>query len=166
MKRAKKRKSTKKRIAKPKRHAIPAWFMAIKPGSHGTTPAQKRLWRIVSDTYRLEDWKNDPHCRTCGVYLHSWTDGQCGHYKSWAACHSWFKFERKNLALQCATCNANFQKTNVIGFVFGTYLQSKYGMSVVDWIETENEMYKGQKMKDSECVEYAAKLRPDLVHSR
>lgn len=141
----------------------PAWFNAIKPGSHGNTPAQKRLWRIVSETYRQADWEEYPHCRTCDAYLPSWKDGQCGHYEAYSLCHAWFKYHRKNLALQCTTCNGNFHKTNTIGGRFVTYLKSKYGENIEQWIRQENLLYRGTKMEVWQLVEYAAKLRPDLV---
>lgn len=141
----------------------PKWFKRIKPGSHGSTPSQKRYWAVISELVRKEDWTKEPRCKTCGCVLASWQDGQCGHYKSFATCHSWFKYERKNLALQCPTCNANFRKDNSIGFAFGTYLISKYGTNILDWIDTENEKYRGVKIKEWEIVDKVAEMRPDLV---
>lgn len=147
-----------------KGYKVPKWFLSIKPGSHGNTPAQKRLWRVVSETYRKQDWEVDMRCRTCSCILRDWKEGQLGHYKAWGACNSWFKYHRINLALQCSVCNANFQKTNTIGGNFLQYLQTHYKeKNIGDWIEKENQKYIGIKMQEWELVDYAAKLRPDLV---
>lgn len=146
-----------------KGYKVPPWFNSIKPGSHGATPAQKRLWRIVSETYRQQDWEVSPHCRTCDLYLPSWKDGQCGHFIAYSLCHAWFKYHRKNLALQCSTCNGNFHKTNTIGGRFLSYLKLIYGLDIEASLIKENEYYRGAKMEEWQIVEYAAKLRPDLV---
>lgn len=146
-----------------KGYKAPRWFRSIKAGSHGSTPAQKKLWRVVSETYRQQDWKKDPRCRTCSTSLASWQDGQCGHYKAFTLCNGWFKYERKNLALQCSTCNANFHKDNAIGGYLSDYLKKTYGKNILKWIDTENQKHRGEKIKEWEIVDYVARMRPDLI---
>lgn len=141
----------------------PKWFQRIKPGSHGSTPSQKRLWRVISETYRKEDWEKSPTCRTCGKHLETWQVGQCGHYKAWSECNAWFKYDRKNLAIQCAYCNANFHKTNTIGGNFALYLMAIYGSDILSWIERTNQTFSGVKMHEWELVDYAARVAPHLV---
>lgn len=140
----------------------PKWFNKIKPGAHGNNPAQKRYWRVVSETYREEDF--DEHggkCVSCETRFESWRDGQLGHYKAWAVCNSWFKYERKNLALQCGGCNR--RSDGPTNERFKAELQRRHGKHIFDWIEKTNECFRGQKMEVWEIVERVAKLRPDLV---
>lgn len=160
------RKSLKKKVVKklPKKgYQEPKWFKAIKPGAHGQTPAQKRLWRVVSEKYRQDDWNtHGPYCVSCGGYLEDWRSGQLAHYKAWANCHGWFKFERKNLALSCGRCN----KIND-GFVaekFRQELRRRYGDNVIDWIQQENLRHQGEKLETWALVDYAAKVDPSRVY--
>lgn len=135
--------------------------MKIKPGSHGSTPAQKRLWKVCSDTWRKEDWEQDPHCRACGVHLESWQEGHLGHFKKFSLCHSWYKFSRENLAIICAFCN--YVDDGPTLYAFGNYLCDKYGPNHINRIEIENESYRGVKMQEWEIVEKAAEIAPHLV---
>lgn len=140
----------------------PKWFTSIKPGSHGNTPAQKKHWKIVSETYRKEDWeKYNGKCVSCETRLERWEDGQLAHFKAWSVCNSWFKYERKNLALSCPNCNR--LSDGVVGLRFAKELQRRHGDHILDWIESENEKYRGQKMEVWELVDKTAKLRPELV---
>jgi len=144
-------------------YKVPKWFKKIKPGAHGSTPSQKRLWRIVSETYREEDWSRSPHCRTCFTHLPSWKDGQLGHFKAYSLCNGMFKYHRRNLALQCAPCNANFHKDNVIGARFIDYLRAMYGEDILRWLEKENLKHAGEKVEDWHAVDCVSTLRPDIV---
>jgi len=151
------RKDIKRRKLPSKGYKVPDWYKAIKPGSHGRTPTQKRLWRVVSETYRKFDWKHyGHHCPCCGVYLPSWRDGQLGHWLRYSICNSWFKYERRNLALICAGCNL---KDDAITLKkLGETLQFRHGPEVLDWIEIENRKYSGQKQEDWSCVDYAERV--------
>lgn len=140
----------------------PKWFTSIKPGSHGSTPAQKKLWRLVSETYRKEDFeKYGGKCVSCPTRLERWEDGQLAHYKAWSVCNSWFKYERKNLALSCPNCNR--LSDGVIGHNFAEELKRRHGKNIHTWIETENLKYRGQKLEVWALVDKAAKLHPDLI---
>jgi len=129
----------------------PKWFTGIKLGSHGSTPAQKKLWTVVREKYLQEDFeKFNGKCVTCNKHLEHWKDGQLAHYKAWSVCNSWFKYERKNLRLSCANCNR--LSDGVIGKRFADELIKQYGADHLDWIEQENLKYRGQKMEEWEIV--------------
>ncbi len=135
----------------------PKWFTALKPGSHGSTPAQKKYWKVVSDTYRKQDFEDfGGKCVSCSTRLSDWRDGDLAHYRAWSVCNAWFKYERKNLALSCKGCNR--LSDGIVGHTFGEELKRRHGADVLDWIETENEKYRGQKMEVWEIVERVEKL--------
>lgn len=138
--------------------------MAIKPGSHGQTPAQKRLWRVVSETYREADFNEyGAYCPCCGQPFESWRDGQLGHWLRYSLCNSWMKFCRQNLALICAGCNTKDDAITLRRL--GETLELRHGADTLLWIEKENQRieYRGQRMEDWMCVDYASKIAPQLV---
>lgn len=135
----------------------PKWFTSLKPGSHGNTPAQKKYWKVVSDTYRKEDFERyGGKCVSCPTRLERWEDGQLAHYKAWSVCNSFFKYERKNLALSCPNCNR--LSDGIVGHNFGEELKRRHGDKILDWIQSENEKYRGQKMEVWEIVERVTEL--------
>jgi hypothetical protein len=136
--------------------------MAIKEGSHGTTPFQKRYWKIVSEVVREEDWRKYGKCVSCGIHIDDWRFADCGHYKAWARCNGWFKFDRRNLSIQCKGCNR--LSDGPVGHNFGKELKRRYGPNHLDWIEQENLRHKNEKIEAWQLVEATAKLRPDLVY--
>ena len=145
-------------------YVAPKWFKAIKPGAHGKTPHQKKLWRVVSETYRKEDWTNyGPNCPCCGTYLESWKDGQLGHWLRYSLCNGWFKYERMNLALICSGCNMSDDAITLNKL--GETLKFRHGEDVLLWIEKTNQdpKYRGNKQELWMCVDYAAKVAPHLV---
>lgn len=164
LKRAKRPLGASKRPLKPRAHKLshkgykpPQWFRDIVPGSHGNTPAQKRLWRVVSEKVRKEDFKKyGGKCVSCPAILPRWQDGQCAHFKRYSVCNAWFKYELKNLALSCPGCNQN--DDGVVGHAFGEELKRRHGPDIIEWINAENEKYRGQKMEVWEIVAKAAEL--------
>lgn len=160
---ASKRKKTPTSTKTPKKgYQVPKWFKSLPLGSHGSSPAQKKLWKVISDTYRKEDWeKYNGKCVSCETRLERWQDGQLAHFKAWSVCNSWFKFERKNLALSCPNCNR--LSDGMVGLKFAQELQRRHGHDILEWIEIENLKYRGQKLEVSICVDNVAQLRPDLV---
>jgi len=161
---AAKRKKTMSGSSTPKKgYKPPKWFMSLPPGGHGSTPAQKKFWKVVSDTYRQEDFeKYGGKCVSCPTRLERWQDGQLAHWKAWSVCNSWFKYERANLALSCPNCNRLSDGT--IGHTFGEELKRRHGEHILDWIETENLKYRGQKMEVAQIVDKVISLRPDLLN--
>ncbi len=93
---------------------------------------------------------------SCSIRFERWQDGQLGHYKAWSVCNAWFKYERKNLALQCGGCNR--RSDGPTNEAFKQELIRRHGNGVIDWIETENLKYRGQKMEVWEIVERVEKL--------
>jgi len=160
------RKSLKKRVTKKlpnKGYKCPKWFMAIPYGSHGSTPTQKRYWWVVSQTYREDDFKKyHGRCVSCKKKLDDWKDGDLAHFKKYSVCHSWFKFQRENLALSCKGCNQ--RDDGMVGHAFGEELKRRHHGKIVEWIEKTNECFRGQKMQEWEIVQKVADLRPDLVY--
>lgn len=151
-----------KRKTRKEGYQAPKWFTRLKPGSHGSNAAQKKYWKVISDTYREEDWiKYNGRCVSCPKILEHWKDGDLAHFKRYSVCNSWFKYERKNLALSCKNCNRN--DDGIVGHAFGEELKRRWGDDVIDWIETENLKYRGQKLETHEIVQRVAELRPDLV---
>ncbi len=159
------KKTTKRKKRTPlEKYKAPAWFNRIPYGSHGSTPAQKRLWKVVSDTYREEDWETfGPNCPICNRHLESWKDGQLGHFHRYSLCHGWFKYERRNLAMICAGCNIN--DGGLTSFKFAEVLRMRFGEDTILWIEQENQRYKGSKLETWQCVDYVAKIAPHLVEN-
>lgn len=149
----------------PKGYKTPPWFNAIPRGSHGSNPAQKRYWKVVSDLVRQRDFKKyRGKCVTCPRRLERWEDGQAAHYKAWSVCNGYFKYELTNLALSCSHCNHINDGT--IGTAFGEELKRRHGEQHLDWIEKENARHRGEKMENWEIVERVEKLleeNPDFI---
>jgi len=147
----------KTRKVQNKGYKVPGWFKSIPLGSHGSNPTQKRYWKVVSNLVRQRDFKKyKGKCVSCFRRLERWEDGQCAHYRRYATCNSYFKWEIKNLALSCSYCNQN--EDGVIGYAFGEELKRRYGDKHLDWIEKENKKYHGMKLEDHEIVSRVEKL--------
>lgn len=145
-------------------YKVPPWFSKLKTGSHGNTPSQKKAWKVVSDYVRKRDWeKYGGFCSDgCGTRIEHWQDGDCGHWKAWSVCHGLFKYELTNLAFQSSNCNR--LSDGRVGYGLGETLKIRWGNNHLDWIEFENEKYRGKKIEEWELVEMVAKLAPELVH--
>lgn len=157
-----KRKAKKAPKSPSKGYKPPKWFQKIKPGGHGNTPAQKRLWRVVSETYRQEDiarW--GAFCPCCGKPFETYHDAHLGHWLRYSLCNSWMKFERVNLAAICPGCN--YLDDAITLQKLGEALKFRYGEDTLLFIEQENLRMRGKKMETWAIVDYVARLRPDLV---
>jgi len=156
------KKSSKAKIDPSKRvinkgYKPPAWFMTIPVGSHGNSPTQKRYWKVISNFVRQRDFnKYNGRCVSCKVKLERWQDGQAAHFRAWGACNSYFKFHPDNCALSCSFCN--HIDDGVIGHNFGVELKRRYGDKHLNWIEKENNKYRGIKLENQEIVERVEKL--------
>jgi len=144
-----------------KGYEVPKWFSRLKPGSHGSTPTQKKFWKVLSDTYRKADWEEYGTCVSCHKHIEHWQDGDLAHFKRYSLCNSWFKFQRENMALSCKNCNRN--DDGVVGHSFGEELKRRHHKGILEWIEATNLSFKGQQMQQWEIVETVARIRPDLV---
>jgi hypothetical protein len=153
---SKPKKRTKQHKIQNKGYKPPKWFSSIKPGGHGNTPAQKKLWKLTSIAVRVEDFEQYGQCVACGFKLERWQDGQAGHYRAWSTCHGFFKYERKNLALICGRCNKI--SDGPINESFKQELKRRHGDDIILWINLQNEEHRGEKMEVWEIVERAEPL--------
>lgn len=143
------RKRTKKRST-----ALPSFLQGIPAGSHGSTPIQKKAWTYISRMVRKEEFETwGGVCVSCNHRFTSWEEGQAGHYISWAKCNGIFKYNTQNLGLQCATCNANFQKNNALGYRFGMTLNARYGEGTTERLEEANNKLHGSSMRDQDVID-------------
>lgn len=157
------RKKAPRSAANPKKvvtrgYVVPSWFKGIKAsGGHGATTAQKKLWKLVSISVRVEDFeKYNAKCVSCPARLERWQDGQAAHYRAWSISNGFFKYERTNLALSCPHCNR--VNDGPIGREFGDELMRRYGTNHLEWIAKENEAHRGEKMEEWQIVEKAEPL--------
>jgi hypothetical protein len=156
------RKSSKNRPRKlaTKGYVVPAWFMKIKPGTHGSTPAQKRLWKVVSDYVRQRDFELYGDCVSCGEPFQRWNDAQAGHWLPFSLCNAIYKFDPTfNIAAQCMACNSNLRRSGAhIGHAMGEELKRRFGPDILTTILTDNRAFHGMKLHDYMCVDFAEKL--------
>lgn len=153
-----------KQKASEKGYKAPKWFTSIKVGAHGKTPAQKKLWRVVSETYREYDYNTyGPNCPCCGIHLERWQDGQLGHWLRYSLCNGWFKYSRENLALICSGCNMSDDAITL--WKLGETLKMRHGEDILLWIDLENKAVhnKGVKQEVWMCVDYASRIAPHRV---
>lgn len=138
----------------------PAWFQKIPFGSHGSTPAQKRLWKVVSNYVRQRDFELYGDCVSCGEPFERWNDAQAGHWLPFSLCNAIYKFDPTfNIAAQCATCNSNLRRSGAhIGHAMGEELKRRFGPTVLDAILHDNRTFRGMKLHDHVCVDFAEKL--------
>ena len=158
----KKAKKQPKRKPKAEPYKVPRWFSKLPAGSHGSTPSQKKAWKVVSDYVRQRDFtKYAGKCVSCFRRLDRWQDGQAAHYRPWSTCNGLAKFNIKNLALSCAICN--YGSGADVGYAFGNELVNRYGYEIFHEIELDNNEHKGKKIEEYELVEMVARLAPHLV---
>jgi hypothetical protein len=117
---------------------LPTWIKAIPESlSHGSGTLQKRLWRVVSDYVRVSDWYTYKGvCVATGAKIAHWSEGDAGHYKSYAVCRGLYKFNRDNIHLQSKKSNG--WGGQEIGHKFGETLTRRYGKDILDVIERDN----------------------------
>lgn len=149
-----------------KGYKTPQWFNSIKPGSHGSTPAQERLWRVISEHVRKRDFEAyGGKCVSCPYRFSNWKEAQAGHWLPFSLCNAWYKYDyAHNLAAQCAGCNRSLHRSGAhVGHAMGEELKRRHGDDVLDRIMADNLSYRGQKMEAWEIVKVVEALRPDLV---
>lgn len=138
----------------PVKWTPPKWLKAIPKGSHGSTDVQKRLWKLTSDVVRIQEWYKYKRCVSCSKPIARWQDGQCGHFKNYSVCNSYFKFDRRNLALECAYCNSYGGMD--AGYQFGKELKRR-GIDL-EKLAKDNLKMSGQKMYDHELIHMIEEL--------
>lgn len=146
-------------------YKVPDWYNKIKPSKgHGSGVVQQRAWRVVSEYVRQRDFNKYRKCVSCPHVFQDWKEGQAGHYHPFTLCHGIYKFDPENIFLQCAPCNSNFHKKNIIGANFVSEIRRRSGIqNITEIIEQTSEAYRGQKIENWTLVEMVARLAPHLV---
>lgn len=117
------------------------WLKAIPElKSHGSNSLQKRLWRVTSDYVRIRDfYKYDRECIATGDKIRHWTEGDAGHWKSYAVCRGLFKFDPLNIHLQNKTSNG--WGGQEIGHQFGERMKQRYGDDILEKLTRLNQAH-------------------------
>lgn len=128
----------------------PKWLGAIPQGSHGSSIVQKKYWKVVSDFVRRYDFEKYGTCIACERHTPI-ERMQCGHFKSWAACRGYSKWEIRNLFGECDYCNTGFNG-NEVGVNFRNGIIKRYGQERMDYIDSLSS-YPTEKLEDHIIVE-------------
>lgn len=128
----------------------PRWIKSIKKGSHGSkvqhNGIQQRYWTLISDYVRIHDfYAYHGACVSCGRTLDDWSDGHAGHYKAYAACNAFAKFNTMNIALQCPGCNQ--RDDGPVGKGFGDEMIRRHGEDFFKNFLVVNDTERGNKME-------------------
>lgn len=134
---------------------IPKWLYKIpQSNSHGSTVIQKKYWRVVSDYVRIKGYKMG--CIVCGrLSTIGWEYFQAGHYKSWASCRGYSKWDVMNIFCQCGFCNTGFNG-NEVGAKFKENIIKLHGQERMDYIDKLSS-YPTEKMEDHVII-------PKILH--
>lgn len=113
------------------------WLNKIPLGSHGSTPLQKKLWKVTTDYVRIYDFITYGKCPSCNRPFTSWQEAQGGHYRAYSLCKGYKKFDRLNVFAQCAYCNSRMNEDKFEGGrIFSQNIVKRYGQSRLDLINT------------------------------
>lgn len=118
----------------------------IPTGSHGSNATQKRYWKVTSDFVRIRDFYKYKTCIACGKRVSHWEDLQGGHYKSWASCRGYSKWDTMNIFGECPICNTGFN-SNEVGASFKEGILKRYGQERIDYINSLTS-YPSEKMEN------------------
>lgn len=111
------------------------WINKIPFGSHGSSPLQKRLWKLVTDYVRIRDFKLG--CISCGKKTEHWSELQGGHYRPYTKCKGYTKFDYRNVFAQCAYCNSRMNDDKFEGGrIFAENIIKRYGQERLDLINS------------------------------
>lgn len=113
------------------------WINKIPMGSHGSTPLQKRWWKLTTDFRRIEDFLRWGTCPSCNKPFTTWEESQGGHYRAYSLCKGYKKFCDKNVFAQCAYCNSRMNEDKFEGGrIFADNIVKRYGQERLDLINT------------------------------
>lgn len=134
------------------------WIKHIPPGSHGSTPLQKRLWRLVTDYVRIKDFLRYGDCISCGHKFTSWQEAQGGHYRAYSKCKGMRKFDDLNVFAQCQFCNSRMNDDKFEGGRrFAENIVARYGEITLMKINTFTQG-EPQKVEIPEIIIYMKQL--------
>lgn len=113
------------------------WVSKIPLGSHGSTPLQKKLWKLTTDYVRIRDFINFGNCHSCNKSFDTWQESQGGHYRSFTSCKGYTKFSYMNVFAQCAFCNSRMNDDKFEGGrIFAHNIIKRFGQAWFDEINT------------------------------
>lgn len=129
------------------------WINKIPYGSHGSTPLQKRYWKLTSDYKRIKDFIDYGVCISCPRKFSTWKESQGGHYRAYSKCKGIKKFYEDNVFGQCALCNSQMNDDKFEGGrVFAENIVKRYGQARLDKINTYT-LGEPQKIEIPEIIE-------------
>ena len=120
-----------------------------------TTKLKDKLWTLVSEYSRRKDSTGDHgNCVTCSELI-LWKEGHAGHFIPKAQ-GEFYRWELKNIHLQCPVCNLGVYNPYRQGRVpnetvkvrYTLYMQERYGQEYVDYLLDKSD--KGRKFYDSD----------------
>lgn len=132
------------------KYQAPKWVGCIPQGSHGSSIIQKKYWKVTSDYVRIHDFQKYGTCIACGLPKR-FENIQAGHFKSWAACRGYSKWDIMNIFGQCDFCNTGFNG-NEVGVKFRNGIINRYGQERMDYIDSLSS-YPSEKMEDHVIVD-------------
>ena len=135
---------------------MPSFLKCIPIGSHGKTPIQKKVWKLVSDYVRIRDWYKYKGISVTGQYIQHWKEGDAGHFIGWTTCNNVFKFDVRNIHLQQS--NSNRLSSMADGERFAKTINERYGQNYTDFLHSENNKLHGGKLNDYDLIEYAKEI--------
>lgn len=91
------------------------------------------LWELCKIFVRRRDGDT---CFTCGKKGLSGSNQQTGHFIPSSVCGGYLRYDIRNLAVQCYSCNINAGGN---GAIFNQHLRVKYGNEFVDQIFQDKE---------------------------
>jgi len=72
-------------------------------------------------------------------------------------CNGMFKFNEKNLALICSSCN--FIDDGVVNAQFADEMRRRHGADFVEWVLATNNEHRGTKLDVGDIIAYAEEIK-------
>lgn len=112
-----------------------------------------KLWKLVSEYSRRKDCDGDyGNCVSCGKSIHWKYEGNAGHFIPKAQ-GEFYRWELKNIHLQCVSCNCNNPRISgneTAKVRYTLYMQERYGHEYVDYLLDKSDKERKYKRWDYE----------------
>lgn len=141
------------------KYTPPKWLGPIPQGSHGSSIIQKKYWKVTSDFVRTRDFEKYGTCIACGLAT-PLEKLQGGHFKSWASCRGYSKWDMLNIFGECSYCNTGFNG-NEVGAKFRDGIVRRYGQERLNYIDSLDS-YPTEKLEDHVIVDKIKKVILDM----
>ncbi len=142
------------------KYTPPKWLGCIPQGTHGSSIIQKKYWKVTSDFVRIRDFYKYKGVCICCNKPKEFERIQAGHYKSWASCRGYSKWDVLNIFGECDYCNTGFNG-NEVGALFKEGILRRYGQERLQYI-ANLAYYPTEKLEDYEIVEKIRKVIVDM----